>query len=77
MAIEENTYSLGFSRETEIHTHTRIDAYIARFTHTYTHICKETYYKELAHVVIEAEKSQDGQAGVPVQRPAGSRLKRS
>lgn len=77
MAIDENTYSLGFSRETGIHTHTHIYMYTPRFTDTYTRIYKETYYKESAHVIIEAEKSQDAQAGVPVQRPAGSRLKRS
>ena len=35
------------------------DIYTDKHTHTHTHTRKEIYYKELAHPIMEAEKSQD------------------
>lgn len=32
-------------------------------THVYMFICNEIYYKELAHVIMEAEKFQDLRSG--------------
>ena len=33
--------------------------YIYIHTHTYTHTDRKVYYKELAHAITKAEKSQD------------------
>ena len=60
---------LGFSRETELIRYMYICVCVCVCVCIYIYICKGIYYKNLAHVIMEAGKSKTYGADVPVKVP--------